>query len=161
QPQHSRLHQVVHLHGGRQPAYQVIGDPLHQLGVASHQLTRLVGPATRAVCARRVHGTTSSRTGFRLTSRSTKNSMFPRGPGGTGHVSAAVASFLNARAAELAGYAASTGRCSRTERRRYSSSGISPANSSTTSRNRAVTRSKRRKSSAPAPAPRTRLASTR
>ena len=42
-------------------------------------------------------------TGLRLTSRSTKNSMFPRGPGGTGHVSAAVASFLSARAAGLAG----------------------------------------------------------
>ena len=42
-------------------------------------------------------------TAGRRTSRSTKNSRFPRGPAGTGHVSAAAASFLNARAAGLEG----------------------------------------------------------
>src|SRR5882757_5351929 len=161
QTQHPGLNQIVDLHRWGQSARQVIGNPLHQLGVLQHQPIRLARRTARAVGARRVHSTASSRATFLRTSRSTKNSMLPRGPAGTGHVSARAANFLNARDAADDGYASYTGRCSRTERRRYSSSGISPANSSTTSRNRAVTSSKRRNNSAPAPCMRTWLASTR
>jgi MinD-like ATPase involved in chromosome partitioning or flagellar assembly len=79
-----------------------------------------------AVRAHTGHRTTSRRTDGRLIKRSTKNSTLPRGPSATGHISALRASVLSAMAAGHDGYAVTTGRCSRIERRRNASSGISP-----------------------------------
>src|SRR5579862_1616182 len=159
--EHSRLDEIVHRYGRRQPTGEVIGNTLDELAVARDELIAGAGTLQRSIGVG-AHRTTCGRGTLRRTSRSTKNSMLPRGPSATGQRSTCAASFLKAFAAGLEGDSSSTERWLRIARRRWSSSGISPANSSvTSSRKREVTRSKRWKSSAPVPGARIWLASTR
>ena len=109
QAEHAGLDEVVDFHRRRQSAGQVIGDALHQLGMAHHQLLGFPGAGALAVSAHSCHRTTSRRTDGRLIRRSTKNSTFPRGPSATGHISALSASVLSAMAAGQDGYAAHNG----------------------------------------------------
>ncbi len=112
QADHAGLHQVLHLHAGRQAAEQVIGDALDQWCVTLDQL--LLG-VLRLRLAIHTHSRGRCHTAEPVagcwTSRSTKNSRCPRGLAGSGQLSTFCATALKARDAFERGNASYTARC--------------------------------------------------
>src|SRR5690606_11408649 len=124
QAHHAGLHEVVDLDAGRQARGKVVGDASDQFAVAfDHGGGIVAGLAGTVGGGGEAHATALP--GW-ATSRSVKNSMWPRGPGGDCHWRARRAMSTKARAEGLDGNASTTASWRCTARRSHSSRGTAP-----------------------------------
>src|SRR5690242_5943873 len=157
QTDHSRLDQVAHVHAGRQPPHQVIGDPPHQRCMAAYQVVRTF-TGNLPILRSHTHLGTPSAVAFRPPKKAIRSNT---ARSVSAHLSTSSANFLNASAEWLDGHTSTTAHCLRMAWRRRSSCGTHPLKSITTSRKRSLTRASFWCSARASPSLRTMLATMR
>src|SRR6185312_6673460 len=157
QTDHSRLDQVAHVHAGRQPPHQVIGDPPHQRCMPAYQFVGTFA-GNLQILRSHTHLGTPSAVAFRPPKKAIRSNT---ARSVSAHLSTSSANFLNASAEWLDGHTSTTAHCLRMAWRRRSSCGTHPLKSITTSRKRSLTRASFWCSARASPSLRTMLATMR